>query len=354
MLVEVLSQSDKPQVVSWGATRPFYHLADKLRAQGAEFSTPEIPDPNNYWTVSYLGSKCGFRQLCGRLSLHASDIRIPKGYVCADITLAAEIVNSGRFMPGGVVVKANNGVGGYGTLVYSPQRFGHHLDIKTHLQMNARLMPIFSKGPIIVEAYIEGKRDLQTGSPSIQGLIDPQGRAFVTCLASQIVEPRGRYVGAMLGSGVFSAELRDNLVNIGLEIGHAAASLGYRGIFNIDSVLDRDGNVYCVELNARRTSVKYIIDIAAHLFGPSFESSISIISNERFQSKSLVDRCYLDIRQSLAPLLFPMNGNPRGILISIASSLNHYSRMPQLGFLALGDDPEMASSIFLRAKEILS
>jgi len=355
LLVEVLRNSEKPQIVGWGATKPFYTLADRLRQEGVEFTTPEVPAVDDYWTVPYLDSKCGFREVCTHLSRQAPDIRIPRGFVCADIDVAVRIAKSGVFSPGGVVVKANDGVGGYGTLLYSPERFRQHFDfdIEAHLYMSARLMPIFSAGTIVVEAYIESQAGSEIASPSIQGIVDPSGRVSIACLAGQIIGPEGRYIGALISPGIFPAPLVESLHRIGHTIGEASAALGYRGVFNIDTVLDKNGLVYCVELNARRTSVKYILDVATRLFGASFADSVAIMTNERFSSKQLSGCSYSNIRSLLAKLLFPIDGKPQGVVVTIASSLAHFARIPQLGFVVIGEDITVARSIYSKVCQLL-
>jgi hypothetical protein len=278
---------------------------------------------------------------------------MPRGFICADIGVAAQIAKSGFFAPSGIVVKANDGVGGYGTLLYSPDRFHHGFDIEEHLQMSARLMPIFSKGTVVVEAYVESQAGSEISSPSIQGAIDPSGKVNIDCLAAQMVGRGGRYVGALIAPDIFPVSVAESLRSIGRAVGEIAAILGYRGYFNIDTVLDRDGAVYCVELNARRTSVRYVLDLASHLCGPEFARSLAIISSERFSSTKLLNHSYSSIRSLLSGLLFPLGAKRQGLILTIVGSLAHYTRAPQLGFIVLGEDITTARSIHAEATALL-
>jgi hypothetical protein len=333
-LVQVVKGSEVPQIISWGATKQFYNLLYRLEQAGGKFTAPEIPLQDDYWIVPYLDSKCGFREICTKLSRKISEIIIPPGLVCANIEMVTAIVKSGYLQNGGIVVKSNQGVGGYGTLLYRREKFRGSFNFEKNLYTCMKLMPIFFETTLIVERYIESHPWSAISSPSIQGVVHPSGDVEILTLAGQIVDQGGRYIGAIISPDLFRPLLDKKLRCIGYAVGQAAAKLGYRGVFNIDTILGNDGQVYCIEINARRTSVKYILDMVEILFGPNAISK-SIITNERFASKILRNLTYSDVRSLLSEYLFPMRGKPVGVIITIPSSLAHYARIPQLGFVVI-------------------
>jgi len=352
-LIEVINKSKMPQIISWGATKPFYSLLQKIEKAGGSFTAPEIPARDDYWTVPYLDSKIGFREMCAKISSETLGGNIAPGVICADIELAAAVVKSSYFQNDGIVVKSNEGVGGYGTLIYRQERLGDKSEFSKKLETISKLMPVFSFTPLIVERFINSPSQLIISSPSIQGAIHPSGKVEIVALAGQIVDHIGRYIGAIISPDAFPIHLRNSLFDLGHKLGVEASRMGYRGAFNFDTVLASDGQIYFVEMNARRTSVKYILDMGTHLFGETCLNEMSLISNERFSSKKLKNLSYLDVRSLLSSFLFPMAGKPQGVIITIASSLRTYARTPQLGFVVVGNDLLVVQHIYSTVNELL-
>jgi hypothetical protein len=215
-------------------------------------------------------------------------------------------------------------------------------------------MPILSTGVIVVEAYIGGHSNTEATYPSIQCSIDPLGNTKIADLTAQMVDSQGQYIGTLISPDIFTQLLSEKLYNIGHTIGEMISELGYRGIFNIDTILSEEGTVYCLELNARRTSAKYVLDLATWLLGPSLAKKVTIITNERFSSKHLVGCTYSDIYSRLSSLLFPINGKIQGVIITIVSSLSHFTRTPRLGFVVIGENLNEARSIFTEVCQLLN
>ncbi len=337
----------------WGATKPFYDLLQKLEKAGGSFTAPEIPAREDYWAVPYLDSKIGFREMCAKIFSETLNGNIAPGVICANIELAAAAIKSNYFQNDGIVVKSNEGVGGYGTLIYRQERLGDRSAFGKKLETISKLMPIFSSTPIIVERFINSQSQLIISSPSIQGVIRPSGKVEIIALAGQIVDNIGRYIGAIISPDAFPVHLRNSLFDLGHKLGVEAARLGYRGVFNFDTILASDGQIYFAEMNARRTSVKYILDMGKQLFGETWLNEMSLISNERFSSTKLKNLSYLDVRSLLSDFLFPVAGKPQGVIITIASSLRAYARTPQLGFVVVGNDLLVAQHIYSTVNELL-
>jgi hypothetical protein len=353
-IVDVINNSEIPQIIGWGATLPFYDLLKSLEKAGGNFTSPEIPSRDDYWTVPYLDSKIGFREMFAKLSLKMSGGSIAPGLICATTELATAVIKSNYFQDTGIVVKSNDGVGGYGTLIYRQERLRDVFDFGKKLETISRLMPIFSSTPLLVEKFINSQSQSVISSPSIQGMVYPSGNVEITALAGQIVDNIGKYIGAIISPGIFPPHLQKSLYAFGYKLGTEAARLGYRGVFNFDTILADDGQLYFVEMNARRTSVKYILDMATQLFGKTWINKMSFISNERFSSTELKKFSYLDIRSLLSDFLFPIAGTPQGIIITISSSLVQYTRIPQLGFVVIGDSFSDTQNIYSGIYKLLN
>jgi len=292
--------------------------------------------------------------MCAKLSLETSGGRIAPGLICANTELATAIIKSNYFRDTGVVVKSNDGVGGYGTLIYRQERLGDLFDFGKKLETISKLMPIFSSTPLLVERFINSRSESVISSPSIQGVIYPSGNVEIIALAGQIVDDIGRYIGAVINPDIFPTQLQKSLNTLGYKLGTEASRLGYRGVFNFDTILANDGYIYFVEMNARRTSVKYILDMARQLFGETWTHKMSLISNERFSSDKLRGLSYHDVQSLLSDYLFPVAGEPQGVIITIASSLISYARKSQLGFVVVGNNFSVVQHIYSRVNELLS
>lgn len=342
-MIAVLSSADSVDILVWGATKQLYVLLDKLLATGISFPPPQIPCRENYWTARYLDSKSGFRDFCGKLSNEA--VRIPRGFICADIEIAARVAKS-HAVGRGVCVKANESVGGYGVLLFPADRVNQSKNLEAQITMSARMFPILSKGVVIVEDFVETSSCPYLAAPSIQLSVDESGCCHNIALAAQIIDRNGKYVGAAISPEIFPQQVVQALEASGKVIGQAVSGIGYRGIFNIDALLDRNHQLYCVELNARRTSVTYTLDLARYLFGPSFSESVTILTNERFTSSTLHKHSYTSILSLLSDFQFPMNGKKQGVLVTITSSLVHFARVPHVGFIVVAEDLVTAEYIF--------
>lgn len=131
--------------------------------------------------------------------------------------------------------------------------------INEPLQIDLALAKLRAKGKakrIVVSEFIEGTRER-----SIQGVVTKYG-VFMGHLQKQIVgNPRlcmpdsdkDKFCGAELGPA--DEGLNDQAQKWGKIVGNELKSLGYRGIFGIDFLLDKQGRLFCLEVNQRITGV---------------------------------------------------------------------------------------------------
>ncbi|HDM76767.1 MAG TPA: ATP-grasp domain-containing protein [Deltaproteobacteria bacterium] len=102
------------------------------------------------------------------------------------------------------------------------------------------------KPPYLVTKFIPHKYD-----PTVLGVVANEGEVFIGCVADQCMEQVNKFRGSTFPS-VLPEEVQDSLKEITRKVGREMAKIGYRGIFGCDYVIDDEGNIYFVEVNARK------------------------------------------------------------------------------------------------------
>jgi len=155
LVVDIMRRSNKTKLISWGATKEFYILSEQLKREGISFETPEIPPPQNYWTVRYLESKTGFREFCQKLRKHVPEIRLPEGYICSNKECAIDVMSHFCSRQREFVLKANYGTGGYSMLCYNDQKLSRGQEwLKKDITRRMSFDQFWSNQPVVLEEYI--------------------------------------------------------------------------------------------------------------------------------------------------------------------------------------------------------
>jgi hypothetical protein len=349
-LVAAGRQRTPLHVIAWGETPELHDLLTDLRTRGACL-TAEVGSRERLWVSRYFGSKSGLRDLCSGSPELAAVANMPDGFTCADVGMACQVaLGFARHRPG-VAIKADQGAGGNGVLL-CPSEWLLSDGGDRRLALHARFAPVLSAGPIVVEEYIERTPD-RFGSPSIQMLVGGTDQAAVLCTAAQRTTATGAYGGAVVGKGVIPSWLGEKLHRLGEALGRSVSRLGYQGVFGVDTVVDSDGKLYCLEVNARRTFVSHVAEIGVAIFGPRWQEKATFATCERCVYPGLPGRSFAEIDDLLRPVRFPLSGQPRGVVITIASSLENYTHVPELGLVAIGSDVEDAAALFEEAGRLL-
>ncbi|MEE4543478.1 peptide ligase PGM1-related protein [Streptomyces sp. V4-01] len=187
-----------------------------------------LPHPGVLGTVADLNTKSGFRAVADRLGL-----RLPHGMVCT----GAELDSVTKEMLAGheqVVMKPNRSAGGHGL------RFVTRGEGSAH--------PVPAPGSRwVVEAYVD-----HTMAISAQGDVIA-GRAQVT-YDGEMRMNGGSFAGYRSPLDDLPGPAREELADWTLALGCELAAEGYRGPFSLDAVTTRDGTLYALECNVRRTA----------------------------------------------------------------------------------------------------
>ncbi|WP_327673694.1 hypothetical protein [Kitasatospora sp. NBC_00458] len=152
------------------------------------------------------------------------------------------------------VVKSPHGVGGYGTVVVTPQEVfaaGGARALLRRLERDEVLPPA---GGLLLEEYVDGGpagsgrlRDL-----TFDAVIGEDGRVHPVGVGEMAVDGT-RYQGVTVGPGVVPPGAAATVERFGLAVGERLAAAGHRGWFDVDFVTDRERRPAPTEVNLRLT-----------------------------------------------------------------------------------------------------
>jgi hypothetical protein len=103
-----------------------------------------------------------------------------------------------------------------------------------------------SDASTFISRYITHDHD-----PTVLGVVANERDVFIACVADQQIENGNSFRGSTFPS-VLPAEIKDEIREITRSVGRVLGSAGYRGIFGCDYIVDTDGQVWFVEVNARK------------------------------------------------------------------------------------------------------
>ena len=231
----------------YAVTRDFLELAGQFPVQAKE-----KPPDKSVWTVAYLDSKAGFRAEMLKLAAEHKEIKVPQGFVAQDAneaqTMAEWFYENGQSS----ILKANFGESGWGIAILKVESYPSlsvfRKQVRTILQSDV----IWQDTNIVVEQFIEPDTSVAGGSPSTEVFVGEEGISpLYHC--GQLINDSGGFLGVEIGKGALSETLARKLTRIGNIIGKWYWELGYRGFFDIDFVVSKDGRIYVAETNTRRT-----------------------------------------------------------------------------------------------------
>jgi hypothetical protein len=311
-LVEYAGAGRSVQLIPYATTPQFLHLAKTLRTDyGLNVLLPESAGPDCLWLRDYIDTKAGFRILASRWLPNSAHLLLP-GVVCRDFQQAAAAAHwfAGQRQP--CILKSDNGMGGLGHHIVQPGDFSCREEIRRQLELNS-----FLHGDlIVVEKFVHSSRP---ASPSLEFFVPAAGAGGpkMTYLCDQL------FVG-MGNSFLVSRELLDTqwypvLAESGSLIATSLQEMGYVGHFDIDTVVDDDGRIFLLEVNARRTAGTHIHEFAQFLFGPDYLNDVVLLGHGAMKSGAIAE-CD-ELLQAIGDLLYPIQGTRRGVVVSVTSTL---------------------------------
>lgn len=336
-------------VVPWGQTPQFEELHKKLRQEGLIFQAPETPLERASWHPDYANTKLGTREILQRAQLAHPElgIRLPEGFPCPDIDTALKIAQYFIATKRGVVFKANLGAAGVGVFAFSPKDY----DLSTptgwsKMESKVRENTLLQNGPVIIEEYITPDFSQRGIFPSVDSLIDTNGTPVVQAVSTMGIHRNGEefdFYGSTMGHGLFTKDQDEFMRKVNLAVGKEHAELGYRGWYDTDFILAKDGNLYLTETNVRRTGTTYMVDLARRLFGNGWENKMAMIANDKYIRPHLQGVTHPQLKEKLSGLLYPIEGKSRGIILT--QSMRTMLGRGKFAYAAIGTTQEDAEVI---------
>ncbi len=339
-LVQIIQNSDKPKIISWGATAQFYSLLNELALTGVNFVVPEIPESSNYWTALYFESKSGFREFATRKT---PVLKIPEGFVCGNKDVALDAIayfsNNNR----GFVLKANYGTGGFSTMCYPANQMSRGFEqLRKEAEHRMAFDHFWDNPPVIIEEHIPGVGNSLPLSLTIDFCINQDGFLSKMGCGKMIMRRNWLYTGIHCGEGVLDTDTEEWMTRAGFHIGEEMAKKGYRGWFDVDFVQRWDGDIFLTEINARRASPVHVFDIATQVLGENWEKKWSLYANDHLDLQGARQPTYTQIREAIAN--FNKNNSEslvRAIPTIISTALSRIN--PYIGYVVIA--PNASTSI---------
>ncbi len=114
--------------------------------------------------------------------------------------------------------------------------------------------------------YLLSRYIPHTYDPTVLAVVANENDVYIAGIADQVIVGGNRFVGSLYPTELDAASqqiLRDYTVRVGKILGHH----GYRGIFGCDYLIDHDGNVVFLEINARKqgTTLEFCLTLEQSL-----------------------------------------------------------------------------------------
>ncbi|MBN1812136.1 MAG: hypothetical protein JXA14_09900 [Anaerolineae bacterium] len=313
-LIEYAGPKRTVQLVPYATTPEFLQLAETLRTEhGLTALLPESPPAERLWVRDYIDTKTGFRVLTSQWL--SDSTLLPFGIVCQDMQQAAEAIRWFNANGQICVVKSNSGESGLGHMVLSPEENSVPAKyIRTKLWSNRFLRDDL----IVVERYINSSGRL---SPSLEMFVPPLGigEPEITYLSNQLFGDFGRFAGVLVSRELPSSDWYPLLAESGLKIAERLQEMGYVGHFDLDTIVDDEGRLFLLEVNARRTGGTHVHEFARFTFGPDYLDEVALLSHNSFSSEGITHP--EELLHAVGDLLYPMNHERRGVVITVTSAL---------------------------------
>lgn len=267
------------RLLCWGASSEVYLLRAAVAALGHEVAL-EVPPQHSYWTVGYLDSKLS----CLDLPTSLPGLRIPRTWT---VGLRSELQGAvGHLLAtaGQAFVKSPRGVGNEGIYHVSAWRPGGKPPSQADegglagLWEELDASPFFRSYPLLVQEAVITGPGIDTLSVDFN-VGQEQSREQESAVITSVTGEDGcQFMTLGRGAGLLPAALADEARETAGRVAAWAARLGYLGWLGIDFLTGRDGRLYLLELNARRTGGIH----AAALLGrrPDCASAVACVADD--------------------------------------------------------------------------
>lgn len=311
-LIDYAGEARTVELVPYAATDQFLKLVETLENEhGLTVRLPETARRNMLWLRDYVDSKIGWRILASRWLANAEEL-LPEGLACQTLEVAADaalwFLANGR----GCLVKSDIGENGIGNVMLQPGMFDTREAIIAHL----RKAQFLNEQWLTVEELIAAEHPL---SPSLEAYVPAEGEPYITYVSDQLFQGFGDFCGVLVSRELEATRWYEPLVTSGLIFARELQKMGYVGLFDLDTVVNDEGRVYLLEVNPRRTGGTHVHEFADHVFGDDYLSKVALLSNDTLSSGKITE--FDELARVVQPFEYPMNGEQRGIFVTVSSAL---------------------------------
>jgi hypothetical protein len=313
-LLDYAGEGQTLQLVPYATTPQFMQLVETLRTRhGLTVHLPESPEPDALWVRDYIDTKTGWRVVAGRALPNADEL-LPQGFAFPSADLAAAAAHWFGQNSRACLVKSDIGENGIGNVVIRPGEYPSAGAIHNLIKRN----PFLQDDWITVEAMIDAK---VTVSPSFEAYVPPLGKGepFLTYVSDQVFQDFGDFCGVLVSRELCETPWYAPLVDAGLRVAREMQAMGYVGLFDLDAIVDDNGRVYLLEVNARRTGGTHVHDFAYVQFGADYLDHVAILSHDTMPSGEIAD--VETLLRVIGDLAYPVAGAQRGVLVNGTSAL---------------------------------
>ncbi|MEO8582060.1 MAG: hypothetical protein ABI425_05820 [Patescibacteria group bacterium] len=336
-------------LLPYSTTAQFFELVKALEKAGVSVQTPDSPPKEDLWTVNFLGSKAGIRQIVQKYQHLNHDLIMADGLICSGINEIAQIAAYKYVEENGVVIKTNKGHSGAGVLIYAPDELPREYDqcvkkIKHALNLD-EYWNIF---PVVVESYIKPNFSIGGGFPNFECRIHENGKVEILYNCGMRMSDQGVFLGVEIQKEILPKKTQQIFHKIGRLLGKVYTQLGYRGYFDVDFIAGTDGKLYLTESNVRRTGGTYAYEAARKLIGKNFmtKSYFATRSAYPLPTKKLLK--FNKVKKLLEPVLFD-HKTKEGVVLTTANVF----RQHKIAYIVFGKDKPRALAIEEKMHKLL-
>jgi len=327
-------------------TRQFSSLVNFLREEGLKFYVDQGPLKNSEWLVEYLGSKIGFRMEIKKIKSMGGEIPNLEFFICKDIKEIIDVVAWFYQKKLSCVVKAFSGEGGWGVMMIKIKNYSSESDLRKKIKLKLNRDSIWNYSPYIVEEFISSKKNNER-SPSLEVFIDNKTiKINYTC--NQIIDSQGKFIGILMGKNCLDIKTESKICSIAKTVGRRYSELGYRGFFDIDFIMSKEGITYPIETNLRRTGGTHVFDLTKYLFGNKWQDKIVALSSDSFYYGNNV-LPVKNILDKISEINFPIKGEKKGVVVVAVDS-----HKPVLALVVFAPTKKEVTKIYIKLTNIFS
>ncbi len=279
-VLTLIKQNPGIEIIPYVPTGEFFDLIALLKQQHVKFTTPETVLPKNRFIRDHYNCKVGFRKLWEKSNDDTNFVNIPDGFIVDDLDEAVDAAWWFTQNKKGFVMKYSRGQSGLGVVFYKYEEVPKEEKAFKDYLRSKHTDRIWFEENFVVEEYIDVDTAFYGGSPSLEFKIN--GELRHTYNGVQRLNKDSYFEGFIISKQIEEESGFDfeRIVESCMPFGEALQELGYRGIFDVDLVIDKKHNIFAVESNLRRTGATHVFETAQYVFGKNFMDKIVVASKD--------------------------------------------------------------------------